>query len=358
MTQDLITDLSSALEGGEEPLGAAAAVLRRAFAVDRVSVARFDPGAPRFEIAAAAGAGLLAPGTVLPVSTCSYFAQVAGGHAFQEEDFDRSPDFDLPLDSVVRAAGFHAGCSVPIRAGGATVGALSLSASTRRDDIADAAARLEQLGPLLAAAIAPQPPGPSPARVLVLHADALVGRGLARLAERDGAASATVAPSVQDAVAALAGVPPDVVVCDLWTAGMRVDAVAGALREAGVAAPLLVVSSRDAPDGLRASRLAGAAGYLSRRDAVARLGPALAAVRGGAADLPDAVAPETADALTPREGELLEALEQGLRFKQVATRLGISEATAKTHGRNLFRKLGATSRAEAVHAARERGLLA
>jgi LuxR family maltose regulon positive regulatory protein len=62
--------------------------------------------------------------------------------------------------------------------------------------------------------------------------------------------------------------------------------------------------------------------------------------------------------LTAREDELLVGLEEGLRFKQIARRLGISEATAKTHGRNLFRKLGATSRAEAVHAARVRGLLA
>jgi LuxR family maltose regulon positive regulatory protein len=62
--------------------------------------------------------------------------------------------------------------------------------------------------------------------------------------------------------------------------------------------------------------------------------------------------------LTRREDELLALLDEGLRFKQVARRLGISEATAKTHGRNLFRKLGASSRAEAVHRARERGLLA
>ena len=54
---------------------------------------------------------------------------------------------------------------------------------------------------------------------------------------------------------------------------------------------------------------------------------------------------------------LLELLDEGLRFKQLARRLGISEATAKTHGRNLFRKLAASSRAEAVHLARERGLL-
>jgi DNA-binding NarL/FixJ family response regulator len=225
--------------------------------------------------------------------------------------------------------------------------------------MADAAARLAELGPLLAGALAPRVDGGPPARVLVLHADALVGRGLARLAERGDAASATVAPSVAAAVAAGAAAPPDVVVCDLWTAGMRVDAVARSLREAGVRAPLVVVASADAPEGLRASRLAGAAAYLARRDAVSRLGAALASVRGGTAALPAADAPDgAAPELTPREGELLEALDQGLRFKQVAARLGISEATAKTHGRNLFRKLGATSRAEAVHAARERGLLA
>jgi LuxR family transcriptional regulator, maltose regulon positive regulatory protein len=62
-------------------------------------------------------------------------------------------------------------------------------------------------------------------------------------------------------------------------------------------------------------------------------------------------------ALTGRERQLLQSLEEGLRFKQIACRLGISEATAKTHARNLFRKLDATSRAEAVHAARELRLL-
>ena len=88
---------------------------------------------------------------------------------------------------------------------------------------------------------------------------------------------------------------------------------------------------------------------INRRE-LERLGPALAPLLGvGMARAQDV-------ALTARERELLESLEEGLRFKQIARRLGISEATAKTHARNLFRKLDATSRAEAVHAARERGL--
>jgi DNA-binding CsgD family transcriptional regulator len=191
-----------------------------------VSLARIDLRASRFEITADAGAKLLAPGTELPVSTCSYFAQVAEGRAFHDEDFDASDTFDRPLDSIVLLTGFHCGCSVPVLADGRVVGALSLSATASHRAMSDFAVELERLAPVLA--------------------------------------------------------------------------------------PLL---GADVP----------------RRKGVA---------------------------LTVRERELLDSLEEGLRFKQVARRLGISEATAKTHARNLFRKLDATSRAEAVHAARERGLFA
>jgi DNA-binding CsgD family transcriptional regulator len=194
--------------------------------VDRVSLARIDLEASRFEIAADVGAKLLAPGTELPLSTCSYFAQVSEGRAFHDEDFDASDAFDRPLDSIVLLTGFHCGCSVPLREEGRVVGALSLSATASHRAMNDFAAELERLGPVLA--------------------------------------------------------------------------------------PLLGVG-------------------VARAEAVA---------------------------LTGRERELLQSLEEGLRFKQIARRLGISEATAKTHARNLFRKLDATSRAEAVHAARERGVLA
>jgi DNA-binding NarL/FixJ family response regulator len=61
--------------------------------------------------------------------------------------------------------------------------------------------------------------------------------------------------------------------------------------------------------------------------------------------------------LTRRELEVLQHLDAGLRFKQLAAALGISETTAKWYARSLFRKLGASSRAEAVFAGRRAGLL-
>ena len=50
-------------------------------------------------------------------------------------------------------------------------------------------------------------------------------------------------------------------------------------------------------------------------------------------------------------------LESGLRFKQIARELSISEPTAKGYARDMFRKLGVSSRAEAVFEARRQGLI-
>jgi DNA-binding CsgD family transcriptional regulator len=59
--------------------------------------------------------------------------------------------------------------------------------------------------------------------------------------------------------------------------------------------------------------------------------------------------PEEASVLlTPREVEVLTALGNGLSNKAAARQLGISPHTVKFHIESLFRKLDATSRAEAV----------
>jgi DNA-binding NarL/FixJ family response regulator len=52
--------------------------------------------------------------------------------------------------------------------------------------------------------------------------------------------------------------------------------------------------------------------------------------------------------LTPREVEVLTAVSNGLTNKEIARELGISRHTVKFHLESLMRKLGASSRAEAV----------
>jgi DNA-binding NarL/FixJ family response regulator len=57
---------------------------------------------------------------------------------------------------------------------------------------------------------------------------------------------------------------------------------------------------------------------------------------------------ETPSPLTPRELEILIALSEGLSNKAIARRFDISQHTVKFHAESIFRKLGATTRADAV----------
>jgi DNA-binding CsgD family transcriptional regulator len=58
--------------------------------------------------------------------------------------------------------------------------------------------------------------------------------------------------------------------------------------------------------------------------------------------------PQLVDALTPRELEVLQLLAQGRTNQAIAATLVVREGTVKYHVKNILRKLGATSRADAV----------
>jgi DNA-binding NarL/FixJ family response regulator len=78
-----------------------------------------------------------------------------------------------------------------------------------------------------------------------------------------------------------------------------------------------------------------------------------------ARDFPNARGPSASQVptLTPREREILAMLAEGLPNKLIASRLGISDHTVKTHLEAIFDKLGASNRAEAVARAVRTGLL-
>ena len=64
-----------------------------------------------------------------------------------------------------------------------------------------------------------------------------------------------------------------------------------------------------------------------------------------------------ADALSPRELEVLRLVAEGATNQSVARRLFISEATVKTHLLHIYAKLGVRDRAAAVSTAYKRGLI-
>jgi two-component system nitrate/nitrite response regulator NarL len=114
---------------------------------------------------------------------------------------------------------------------------------------------------------------------------------------------------------------------------------------------------------------AGQAGLLPRDIPPAQIEAAIRAVAAGLIvrtrekqrpsfdAIADAIGEAEAPLLTPREVEVLAAIGNGSSNKAVARRLGISQHTVKFHVESLFRKLGAASRAEAVHKGLSRRLI-
>ena len=113
-------------------------------------------------------------------------------------------------------------------------------------------------------------------------------------------------------------------------------------------------------DSVFDSLQAGATGYLLKRSTAEQIREAVQDVMSGGAPMNAAIARKVVQrfaqhrpaaevaALSPRERQVLEALSQGQRYKEVADTLGVSIDTVRTHVKEVYRKLHVNSRAEAV----------
>jgi DNA-binding NarL/FixJ family response regulator len=107
---------------------------------------------------------------------------------------------------------------------------------------------------------------------------------------------------------------------------------------------------------------AGAHGYLLKSYTERELVDAIFAVHSGKIYLPQDIASKLASrmhraSLSTRELEVLRMTAKGLTNKQIASSLGISDNTARTHLANITEKLDAADRTEAVTTAIKLGVL-
>ena len=175
------------------------------------------------------------------------------------------------------------------------------------------------------------------------------------------------AESGEELLDLLATTPADIVLLDVRMPGMSgLDALAAIASEAPDV-KAIVLSMHDEPAYVRRAIELGAAGYLLKNADRTVLLDALRSVEAGHAyvqsDLTNTLLRtisgrnHAAVALSPREVEVLSLVSQGLENKQVATELGISEATVKTHLKGIFARLDCSSRAEAVATALRLGII-
>lgn len=121
--------------------------------------------------------------------------------------------------------------------------------------------------------------------------------------------------------------------------------------------PLLVFSALPASQMRPACMAAGADAYVEKTASSSQLAEAFNQIM--APSVPEACAPPAPGALrlSRRHQQLIAMLEQGLPNRDIAAQLGISEHTVKVHLWRLFRRLDVRNRTQAVHFARQNGLL-
>lgn len=165
-----------------------------------------------------------------------------------------------------------------------------------------------------------------------------------------------------DLIRKVAECDPDVVLLDIRMPEMGGLDVVRRLQADGCRSRLVVMTAYDEEEYMLEAVRAGVHGYLLKEIDGSALNSAIEAVlkgeivldprveqaftelldRGGkAVSVPDW-------GLTAREQEVLELLYQGLSNQQIAKRLFISMNTLKFHLKNIYRKLGVSSRLEAI----------
>jgi two-component system NarL family response regulator len=202
-----------------------------------------------------------------------------------------------------------------------------------------------------------------PARVLIVDDHALLRTGVANIINHEPDLQVIAeAANGAEAVVAFAQHRPDVTLLDLRMPVMEGVEAVRRMREIDPQAKVIVLTTYDTDEDIARALKAGAKAYILKDIAAHQLVSCIRDVLDGKTYLAPAAAAKLAERvtriqLTPRELATLRSMAQGRSNKEVATELGISERTVKTHLGHLFQKLGVTSRTEAVKVATHRGLV-
>ncbi|OLB79489.1 MAG: DNA-binding response regulator [Actinobacteria bacterium 13_2_20CM_2_71_6] len=203
-------------------------------------------------------------------------------------------------------------------------------------------------------------PPDRPIRVLIVDDHALLRDGLRGILEAENDIVVVgEAGNSEQAVAYVAATTPDIVVLDVDIPGDKVTATLTRIQLRSARTKAIILSIYDEPMVVQELLAMGVRGYLlksvNRQDFVA-------AIRGVYQDDQRVVLSISQQSLqqvngarvnllSDREREVIMLVAGAMSNAQIATRLRITEGTVKRHLRNIFTKLGAVSRIDAVNKA-------
>ena len=224
-------------------------------------------------------------------------------------------------------------------------------------------------------AVSAPPPGWTPAvpatplapRVVIVNDSLPTRLGLRALLEEAGFEVCGQVPDAASAAELVERELPELCLLEIKIAGDGIEAIENIIDAAPATAIVVLTSSHDERDVLRALR-AGAAAYVLLDDADSdSLAHALRTILCGNSVLPRGFLPALAGGLgarrqrlrtdvrgglTSREQEILQLLVDGLTTAEIARRLFVSQVTVRTHICSILKKLEVRDRESAVRLAR------
>ncbi|MEX0984318.1 MAG: response regulator transcription factor [Actinomycetota bacterium] len=208
-------------------------------------------------------------------------------------------------------------------------------------------------------------------RALIVDDHPVTREGLRTALEMSDDAVVVVgeAGSGEEAVEQARELAPDVVFMDVRMPGMDGIEATRRIREASPQTKIILITIDESRGAVSEAIAAGVSGYLLKdASPEALLDAARNAIEGNAvihpqltkAFIEEAQAGSDEHRTTPlskREREILQKVADGATTRQVASDLGISPHTVKTHLERIFEKLGANDRAQAVAIAIRTGIV-
>jgi len=196
--------------------------------------------------------------------------------------------------------------------------------------------------------------------ILVVDDHALMREAVRAILDgADGLEVVGEAHSAASALAQTAALDPDLVLLDLRLPDVDGLGCLDALRRRHPKTKVVIFSAVDDTELVSAALARGAEGYVLKRIDPLDLPAAIRqTVERSVFHQQSLPTEEPAAKLSAKELSVLEHLALGQSNREIASHLWVSDQTVKFHLRNVYRKLGASTRTEAIKIAHERALVA